>query len=115
MLAGSAGRHPVVVRRLIRALRAAGLVQTQLGPGGGALLARQPVSVSLLDVFEAMREPEPDLFAVGSTNPNAGCNLGRVMQHTLEGLFGNAEQAMRCPPCRWRDNATAGGAAAPGF
>jgi Rrf2 family protein len=95
VLAGSAGTHPVVVRRLISALRTAGLVRTQLGPGGGALLARQPASMSLLDVFEAMREPEPDLFAVGSTNPNAGCNLGRVMQHTLEDLFGNAEQAMR--------------------
>jgi DNA-binding IscR family transcriptional regulator len=101
VLVGSAGTHPVVVRRLVSALRTAGLVLTQLGPGGGALLTQQPASVSLLNVFEAMREPEPDLFAVGSINPNAGCNLGRVMQHTLEDLFGNAEQAMRWPPCRW--------------
>lgn len=95
VLAGSAGTHPVVVRRLMGALRNAGLVRTQLGAGGGALLARAPESISLLDVYEAMREPEPDLFAVNSTKPNAHCNLGRVMQHTLEDLLGSAEQAMR--------------------
>jgi len=95
VLASSAGTHPVVVRRLISTLRAAGLVRTQLGAGGGALLAQLSANVSLLDVFEAMQEPEPDLFAVGNTNPNSRCNLGRVMQHTLEDLFGSAEQAMR--------------------
>ncbi|WBO83988.1 Rrf2 family transcriptional regulator [Hymenobacter yonginensis] len=95
VLAGSAGTHPVVVRRLMSTLRNAGLVRTQLGAGGGALLARSPESISLLDVYEAMQEPEPDLFAVSSTKPNAHCNLGRVMQHTLEDLLGSAEQAMR--------------------
>ncbi|MBC6699917.1 Rrf2 family transcriptional regulator [Hymenobacter puniceus] len=95
VLAGSAGTHPVVVRRLMGTLRNAGLVRTQLGAGGGALLARASDCISLLDVYEAMQEPEPDLFAVGSTKPNAHCNLGRVMQHTLEDLLGSAEQAMR--------------------
>ncbi|QDA60232.1 Rrf2 family transcriptional regulator [Hymenobacter jejuensis] len=95
VIAGSVGTHPVVVRRLIGALRAAGLVRTQLGAGGGALLARPVADVSLLDVFEAMQEPEPDLFSVNNTKPNERCNLGRVMQQTLEDLFGSAEQAMR--------------------
>jgi Rrf2 family protein len=95
VLAGSVGTHPVVVRRLMSTLRNAGLVRTQLGAGGGALLARPAASISLLDVFMAMQEPEPDLFAVGSTNPSTRCNLGRVMQHTLEDLLGSAEQAMR--------------------
>jgi DNA-binding IscR family transcriptional regulator len=111
VLVGSPGTHPVV-RRLVSALRTAGLVLTQLGPGGGALLTQQPASGSLLNVFEAMREPEPDLFAVGSINPNAGCNLGRVMQHTLEDLFGNAEQG--CAPRAGRRVVGAGSAAAGG-
>lgn len=95
VLAGSAGTHPVVVRRLMGTLRTAGLVRTQLGAGGGALLARPAAGISLLDVFEAMREREPDLFAVNSTHPNAHCDLGRVMQHTLEDMLGSAEQALR--------------------
>ena len=94
VLASSAGTHPVVVRRLMGTLRSAGLVRTQLGAGGGALLARPAAGISLLDVFKAMREQEPDLFSVSSTNPSSHCDLGRVMQHTLEDLLGSAEKAM---------------------
>lgn len=95
VLAGSAGTHPVVVRRLVSTLRTAGLVQSQRGAGGGTLLARPATDISLLDVFRAVQETEPDLFQVNSTNPNSHCDLGRVMQETLEGLFGPAIEAMR--------------------
>lgn len=95
VLASSAGTHPVVVRRLVSTLREAGLVHSQRGAGGGTLLARPAADISLLDVFRAMQETEPDLFQISSTNPNSHCDLGRVMQETLEGLFGPAIAAMR--------------------
>ncbi|RSK43733.1 Rrf2 family transcriptional regulator [Hymenobacter rigui] len=95
VLASSAGTHPVVVRRLVSTLREAGLVQSQRGAGGGTVLARPATDISLLDVFRAVQETEPDLFQVNSTNPNTHCDLGRVMQETLEGLFGPAIEAMR--------------------
>ncbi|SNC76687.1 transcriptional regulator, BadM/Rrf2 family [Hymenobacter gelipurpurascens] len=95
VLASSAGTHPVVVRRLMGNLREAGLVQSQRGAGGGTLLARPASEITLLDVFRAAQEKETDLFSVGSTNPNENCDLGRVMQQTLEGVLGNAIDAMR--------------------
>lgn len=95
VLAGSAGTHPVVVRRLMSTLREAGFVQSQRGAGGGTVLARPAAEITLLDVFRAVQETEPDLFQVGSTNPNAHCDLGRVMQQTLEDMFGPAIEAMR--------------------
>lgn len=95
VLASSAGTHPVVVRRLVSTLREAGLVQSQRGAGGGTLLARPATDISLLDVFQAVQATEPDLFQLGSTNPNSHCDLGRVMQETLEGMFGPAIAAMR--------------------
>ncbi|WP_019949276.1 Rrf2 family transcriptional regulator [Hymenobacter aerophilus] len=94
VLAGSAGTHPVVVRRLLGALRTAGLVHSQRGTGGGALLARPAAAISLLDVYRAMQQAEPDLFQVASTTPNHACDLGRVMQQTLEDMFGPAMEAM---------------------
>ncbi|NVO30599.1 Rrf2 family transcriptional regulator [Hymenobacter lapidiphilus] len=94
VLAGSAGTHPVVVRRLLGTLATAGLVRSQRGSGGGTLLARSPADISLLDVYRAMQQAEPDLFQIGSTTPNHNCDLGRVMQQTLEGLFGPAIEAM---------------------
>ncbi|QJX46668.1 Rrf2 family transcriptional regulator [Hymenobacter taeanensis] len=95
VLASSVGTHPVVVRRLMGNLREAGLVQSQRGAGGGTILARPAAEISLLDVFRAAQAGETDLFSVGSTNPNENCNLGRVMQDTLEGVLGNAITAMR--------------------
>jgi Rrf2 family protein len=95
VLARSLGSHPVVVRRLVGALRKAGLVDTQLGAGGGARLARPVEGVTLLDVFEAMQEPEPDMFALSNTNPSTHCGVGSVMRQTLEELFAPAEEAMR--------------------
>ncbi|WP_426489902.1 Rrf2 family transcriptional regulator [Hymenobacter sp. 102] len=95
VLAGSAGTHPVVVRRLVSTLRTAGLVMSQRGVGGGTVLARPATDITLLDVFRAVQDTEPDLFQVSSTNPSAHCDLGRVMQETLEGLFGPAIEAMR--------------------
>lgn len=95
VLAGSAGTHPVVVRRLMGALRTAGLVQCQRGAGGGTVLARPAADITLLDVFRAVQEAEPDLFQLGSINPNAHCHLGGVMQETLHSLFGPALEAMR--------------------
>ncbi|WP_262922293.1 Rrf2 family transcriptional regulator [Hymenobacter sp. 5414T-23] len=63
--------------------------------GWGTILARPAAEISLLDVFRAAQAGETDLFSVGSTNPNENCNLGRVMQDTLEGVLGNAITAMR--------------------
>lgn len=92
-IAHSLGTHPVVVRRLVGTLSSAGLVRTQLGAGGGALLTKAPQHVSLLDVFDAMQEP--DLFALNNTSPNLNCGVGGAIQLTLEHLCGGAEQAMR--------------------
>lgn len=94
VVARSVGTHPVVVRRLLGDLRRAGLVRTQLGTGGGALLNRAVENITLLDVLHAMLEPEADLFAVNDANPNTGCDVGRVISDSLDDLLGPAKQAM---------------------
>lgn len=94
VVANSVGTHPVVVRRLLGDLRRAGLVRTQLGTGGGALLSRPADSITLLDVLHAMLAPEADLFAVGHATPNTGCDVGRVISDSLDDLLGPAKQAM---------------------
>ncbi|UOR04681.1 Rrf2 family transcriptional regulator [Hymenobacter aerilatus] len=95
VVAKSVGTHPVVVRRLLGDLRRAGLVRTQLGTGGGALLNQPLERITLLDVLHAMLEPEADLFAVNNTNPNAGCDVGRVISDSLDDLLGPAKKAMQ--------------------
>ena len=49
-IAASVNTNPVVVRRIVGALRNAGMVTVQPGVGGGATLAREPHDITLLDV-----------------------------------------------------------------
>jgi Rrf2 family protein len=93
-LAASIATHPALVRRMLSMLRAAGLVETQLGPGGGARLARPPEQISLLQVYEAIRAAE-DLFSVGRISPNPDCPMSAGIQSTLECVLTSPEQALR--------------------
>ena len=93
-LAASISTHPALVRRMLSMLREAGLVETQLGPGGGARLSRPPELISLLEVYQAIR-PAEDLFAVGRISPNPDCPMGTGIQATLECVLSKPEQALR--------------------
>jgi Rrf2 family protein len=92
-LAASINTHPALVRRMLSMLREAGLVETQLGPGGGARLARPPERISLLEVYQAIR-PAEDLFAVGRISPNPDCPMGGGIQSTLACVLSKPEQAL---------------------
>ena len=70
-LAYSANTSPVVIRGLLSKLSEAGLTKSQLGAGGGALLAKPAKRIRLLDVYESVENPE--LFSVHRTPPCATC------------------------------------------
>ena len=91
-MAGSINTDPVVVRRILGALRKAGLVTTQPGVGGGSSLARDPEQITLLDVYRAVEKGR--LFSLHHRPPNPHCVVGGNIQTTLESVFGEAEAAM---------------------
>jgi Rrf2 family protein len=91
-IAKSASTNPAVIRRLLSMLNAAGISQAQLGQGGGALLARPPESISLLDVYKAVESEQ--LFAMHRTEPLETCTVGRHIQAVLQGTVDRAQQAM---------------------
>ncbi|HET6231934.1 MAG TPA: Rrf2 family transcriptional regulator [Longimicrobiaceae bacterium] len=91
-IAGSVNTNPVVVRRIMGALRKGGMVTVQPGVGGGAMLAREPQHISLLDVYRAV-ETE-DLFALHPQQPCRECDVGGNIQQVLNGVFARAQEAM---------------------
>jgi Rrf2 family protein len=93
-LAASINTHPALVRRMLSLLRESGLVETQLGPGGGARLARSPDEISLLQVYDAIRAAD-DLFSIGRISPNPDCPMSAGIQSTLECVLSAPEQALR--------------------
>ncbi len=92
-LAASVNTNPVVVRRLLLALRRAGLIETFTGKHGGARLRKRPREISLLDIYDAV-EPHPVIRVnerkVFKKCP-VSCNMKSVMSRVAEG----AEDAVR--------------------
>jgi Rrf2 family protein len=92
VIAGSVNTNPALIRRLLSMLAAAGMTTSQLGAGGGALLAREPGSITLLDVYRAVDDAQ--LFALHREAPNPDCMVGRHIQGALTGYIGDAQRAM---------------------
>ena len=83
-LASSIDVNPVTVRRVISDLAASGLVDTQTGPGGGAMLARSAGRITVQDIYEALGEPP---FIEGHSNrPVAHCEVSVCMPRVFERL-----------------------------
>lgn len=92
IIAGSVNTNPALIRRLLSMLAQAGLTTSQLGAGGGALLARAPGAIRLVDVYRAVDEPR--LFGLHREAPNPACLVGRHIQQVLVGIVDDAQQAM---------------------
>ena len=92
-IAASVNTNPVVVRRIVGALRNAGMVTVQPGVGGGATLAREPDDITLLDVYRAVEDGE-ELFSLHPSEPSQSCNIGGNIRDVLRPIFCTAHRAM---------------------
>lgn len=92
-IAGSVNTNPSLIRRLLSQLGRAGLTASQMGTGGGALLARPADTITLLDVYDAVGEDRSVIPIHASPSPK--CPVGRNIQAVLETRIQSAEQALR--------------------
>jgi Rrf2 family protein len=97
-IAGSVNTNASLVRRLLGMLAKAGLTTSQLGTGGGALLARRADAITLLDVYRAV--DAGDVFAMHAEQPNPRCLVGRNIQAALGEHFDAATRAMHAELAR---------------
>jgi Rrf2 family protein len=93
LLAGSVNTNPVVIRRLLLLLQAAGFIETAKGAGAGSRLSRAPERITLAQVYQAVETEEP--FASHSKRPNKACPVGNCIQAALEKVFASAEAALQ--------------------
>jgi Rrf2 family protein len=91
-IAGSVNTNPVVIRRVLGALRAARLVTSQGGNGGGWRLVGDPEAITLCDVYRAVEKDT--LFPLHHRPPNPECPVGRHIQRALSARFAAATRAM---------------------
>jgi Rrf2 family protein len=92
-LAASVNTNPVVVRRLLLALRRAGLIETFTGKHGGARLREKPRQISLVDIYDAV-EPRP-VIPVNERRALKQCHVSCNMKAIMTRVAESTEQAVR--------------------
>ncbi len=91
-IANSAATGPVVIRRLLSLLSEAGLTTSQLGAGGGAMLAKPSDQIRLLDVYRAVEDTE--LFTLHRIPPFKDCAVGSNIQDAIRPTLEKARAAL---------------------
>ena len=91
-LAYSANTGAVVIRGLLSRLNDAGLTRSQLGAGGGALLAKPAEKIRLLEVYEAVEDTE--LFSLHRVPPCEKCAVGGNIIQALQPALNSARTAL---------------------
>ncbi|MCB7304261.1 Rrf2 family transcriptional regulator [Bariatricus massiliensis] len=97
-IAGSVNVNPVVIRRILQQLKAAGLVTVARGSGG--VSAAKPMDeITLLDIFNAVDCIENNQLFHFHENPNTDCPVGRNIHHSLDDklniIQSSLEQSMK--------------------
>jgi Rrf2 family protein len=92
LIASSVNTNPALIRRHLAQLAKSGLTTSQMGSGGGALLARPAEMITLLDVYRAV-EGNQKIIPVHEW-PNPLCPVGRQIQSVLVDHVSAVEKAM---------------------
>jgi Rrf2 family protein len=91
-IATSLRTNPVVVRRILKSLEAAGLVSLRQGKDGGVALIVPAAEITLSRVFEAV-EGDGTIFALRQGG-NPRCPVNRRMKDLLAPVFDNVSKSV---------------------
>ena len=92
-MAESIGTNPVIVRKILQQLKAAGLVEVARGTGG-VKVTKPFDQITFLDVYRAVEcAPEEELFHFHE-NPNPKCPVGKNIHGILDKRLLEVQSAM---------------------
>ena len=92
-MAGSIGTNPVIVRKILQQLKAAGLVEVSRGTGG-VTITRPLNEITFLDIYRAVECVEENQLFHFHENPNANCPVGRNIHNVLDDKLKRVQDAM---------------------
>ncbi len=84
-IAGSINVNPVIVRKEIGVLKVAGLIISRQGKEGGSKLSKAAESVSISEIYKAVKNTE--VLGKKNQGPNPDCNVGKEINDHLNTLF----------------------------
>ena len=89
-MAGSINVNPVIVRKEIGVLRAAGLITSRQGKEGGSQLAKDAEMLTISEIYKAVKNTE--VLGKKNQNPNPACSVGKEINIHLNTLFEETDQ-----------------------
>ncbi|MDO5521774.1 MAG: Rrf2 family transcriptional regulator [bacterium] len=92
-LAGSTNVNPVIIRKILSQLKAAGLVEVARG-SGGANIAKPLNEITLLDIYKAVECVENNELFHFHDHPSNKCPVGKNIHHILDDKLFRVQQAM---------------------
>ena len=92
-LAKMLGTNPSVVRRTMSGLRDVGLLVSVKGHGGGWSLKKPLEEISLIEVYEALGQPQ--LFAIGLSQSGSGCLMEKAADQFTASALEKASSAFQ--------------------
>lgn len=92
-IAESVNVNPVVIRRILQQLKAAGLVTVARGTGGCSI-AKPLEDITFLDVYNAVECVESGELFHFHENPNPNCPVGRNIHDILDDKLKRIQDAM---------------------
>ena len=92
-LAGSTNVNPVIIRKILGQLKAAGLVEVARG-SGGASIPKPLDEITFLDIYHAVDCVESGELFHFHENPNTNCPVGRNIHHVLDDKLMRVQRAM---------------------
>lgn len=91
-IAASVNVNPVVIRRMLLSLKAAGIMDVKAGSGGASII-KDLNDITLYDVYKAVDSVDGDLFHFHES-PNPACPVGKNIHAVLDGHLDDAQKAM---------------------
>jgi DNA-binding IscR family transcriptional regulator len=92
-LAGSVNVNPVIIRKLLQQLKAAGIIEVARGTGGVKIV--KPLNeITLYDLYVAVESVENGELFHFHENPNQECPVGRNIHNVLDKRLVQAQMAM---------------------
>lgn len=92
-LASSTNVNPVIIRKILGQLKAAGLVEVARG-SGGASIPKPLHEISFLDIYNAVECIENGELFHFHENPNSDCPVGRNIHAVLDDKLMQVQKAM---------------------
>ena len=92
-LAASTNVNPVVVRKILGQLKAAGIVHVTRGSGGAAI-AKPLAEITFLDIYRAVECVDHGELFHFHENPNPECPVGKNIHYILDGKLEQVQKAM---------------------